>query len=359
MLEEAQKTVAEFQAAIRLQVEALKRYVASFKSSVRDTDFFATIKTAEAQYQALTTRLAEQGVANLSQYGTLVQQRQLHRKTLTELDALSPTIKEINDRRDALRTHIEAHREEITRRRQAFLTSIVGNSTFIRMKVSHCGLDPVATEAQWREVLGKPTKMDQPWLSDDGSTGMIADLYRDLPVESEAAQMKMCERVSNLKREVDALASNTNPNSQKEWIKTYFRTLSPETLDRIQLWWPTDGLEIEFRASEKGNDFKPIRNGSPGQRTAAVLAFLLSYGTEPMILDQPEDDLDNQLIYDLIVTQLRENKKRRQVIVVTHNANIVVNRRCRIRDPDGVPKRAVPGRQTDGSGFAPVESDSG
>lgn len=60
-------------------------------------------------------------------------------------------------------------------------------------------------------------------------------------------------------------------------------------------------------------------------KTAALLAFLLSYGDEPLILDQPEDDLDNHLIYDLIVTQLREIKRRRQVIVVTHNANIVVN----------------------------------
>ena len=42
-------------------------------------------------------------------------------------------------------------------------------------------------------------------------------------------------------------------------------------------------------------------------------------------MDQPEDDLDNHLIYDLIVKQLRIVKQRRQVIVVTHNANIVVN----------------------------------
>ena len=56
-----------------------------------------------------------------------------------------------------------------------------------------------------------------------------------------------------------------------------------------------------------------------------ALAFILSYGDEPLLLDQPEDDLDNELIYSLIVRQLRETKSRRQVIVVTHNANIVVN----------------------------------
>ncbi|MBU1065398.1 ABC transporter, partial [bacterium] len=48
-------------------------------------------------------------------------------------------------------------------------------------------------------------------------------------------------------------------------------------------------------------------------------------GEEPLVLDQPEDDLDNHLIYDLIVAQLKEIKPNRQIIVVTHNANIVVN----------------------------------
>ena len=43
------------------------------------------------------------------------------------------------------------------------------------------------------------------------------------------------------------------------------------------------------------------------------------------MLDQPEDDLDNHLIYDLIVQQIRENKLRRQLLIVTHNPNVVVN----------------------------------
>ena len=43
------------------------------------------------------------------------------------------------------------------------------------------------------------------------------------------------------------------------------------------------------------------------------------------MLDQPEDDLDNHLIYDLVVRQIRENKLRRQIITVTHNPNVVVN----------------------------------
>jgi predicted ATPase len=44
-----------------------------------------------------------------------------------------------------------------------------------------------------------------------------------------------------------------------------------------------------------------------------------------VVLDQPEDDLDNELIYKLIVKQIRATKHKRQIIIVTHNANIVVN----------------------------------
>ncbi len=82
---------------------------------------------------------------------------------------------------------------------------------------------------------------------------------------------------------------------------------------------------MEYSTSGDGSGFRSIQEGSPGQKTAALLAFLLSYGNEPIVLDQPEDDLDNHLIYALIVTQLRNIKQTRQVIVVTHNANIVVN----------------------------------
>ena len=106
---------------------------------------------------------------------------------------------------------------------------------------------------------------------------------------------------------------------------THLQRLQPEVLDRIDLWFPEDSLDVQYSTTGDGRGFRLIQEGSPGQKTAALLAFLLSYGEEPLILDQPEDDLDNHLIYDLIVTQLREVKRHRQIIVVTHNPNIVVN----------------------------------
>ncbi|HBT4641470.1 TPA: hypothetical protein MB271_005180, partial [Klebsiella pneumoniae] len=74
-----------------------------------------------------------------------------------------------------------------------------------------------------------------------------------------------------------------------------------------------------------GRRFKDLSQGSAGQKAATVLAFLLSYGDDPIILDQPEDDLDNQLVYELIVRKIKESKNKRQIIIITHNPNIVVN----------------------------------
>ena len=99
----------------------------------------------------------------------------------------------------------------------------------------------------------------------------------------------------------------------------------PEFADHIRCWFPEDDLSIEYSRGGDGSDWSSITQGSQGQRSAALLAFLLAFGDEPLILDQPEDDLDNHLIYELIVRQIRENKHRRQLIIVTHNPNVVVN----------------------------------
>ena len=100
---------------------------------------------------------------------------------------------------------------------------------------------------------------------------------------------------------------------------------SPGFLDKLLTWFPEDALQVEYSRTGEGTDFHPIVQASDGQRSAAMLAFLLAHGDEPLVLDQPEDDLDNHLIYDLVVRQMQENKRRRQIIVVTHNPNIVVN----------------------------------
>jgi energy-coupling factor transporter ATP-binding protein EcfA2 len=73
-----------------------------------------------------------------------------------------------------------------------------------------------------------------------------------------------------------------------------------------------------------GDKYKESPNLSTGQRCTTILPILLVQSERPLLIDQPEDNLDNAFIYDTIVQALRSVKGARQVIFVTHNPNILV-----------------------------------
>jgi len=71
---------------------------------------------------------------------------------------------------------------------------------------------------------------------------------------------------------------------------------------------------------------KELTELSPGERGALLLIFylLLDKGDIPLIIDQPEENLDNQSVYNILVKFIKKAKARRQVIIVTHNPNLAV-----------------------------------
>lgn len=85
----------------------------------------------------------------------------------------------------------------------------------------------------------------------------------------------------------------------------------------------------DIGASAKVN-MKNIEELSLGQKVVAILTFIINYGkysndSTPLIIDQPEDNLDNQYIYKTLVKSLQKIKNQRQVIIVTHNSTLVIN----------------------------------
>ena len=108
-----------------------------------------------------------------------------------------------------------------------------------------------------------------------------------------------------------------NQRFKKLWIDKQ----KNDTLSSLVRIVPEDKVNIKIVEASKEID---INDGSPGQKSAAILAFILNSGDNPLIIDQPEDDLDNSLIYSLIVKSIRRMKSKRQIIIVTHNPNIPV-----------------------------------
>lgn len=85
----------------------------------------------------------------------------------------------------------------------------------------------------------------------------------------------------------------------------------------------TNFFSLNYDIEYEGDDFKKM---SDGKKAFVVLKLLLDFNDKdcPILIDQPEDDLDNRAIYNDLVQYLRKKKKLRQIIVATHNPNIVV-----------------------------------
>lgn len=83
-------------------------------------------------------------------------------------------------------------------------------------------------------------------------------------------------------------------------------------------------VRLDISAGSGPRELRSLDDLSKGQRATALLLLLLGASEAPLVIDQPEDDLDNRFVYDGIVQRLRELKGTRQVIASTHNANVPV-----------------------------------
>ena len=84
-----------------------------------------------------------------------------------------------------------------------------------------------------------------------------------------------------------------------------------------------DYFGLDFKIAYKSDS---LDNMSPGKKGLVLLRLLIDLSNEewPILLDQPEDDLDNRSVYDDLVSFIKNKKKQRQIVIVTHNPNLVV-----------------------------------
>jgi ABC-type lipoprotein export system ATPase subunit len=124
--------------------------------------------------------------------------------------------------------------------------------------------------------------------------------------------------------------------------------LNPEQADKVLAALATPALLYELEIVElldlprielkDGDTYKDSLSLSTGQKCTAILPILLLDSENPLLVDQPEDNLDNRFIFEAVVDSIRKVKPRRQMIFVTHNPNIPVlgdAERVFVLDSDG------------------------
>ena len=155
----------------------------------------------------------------------------------------------------------------------------------------------------------------------------------------------------------DELIEGLGPESSHWSLQEWLNNLDPQSDDLLGGMGMSDAVQATFReclTRSKRRELAALRcpdryflelrmdDGSyrrldelsGGQRVSVLLSLLLeTEDSRPLVIDQPEDELDNRFLFETVLPALKKLKGRRQVIVATHNANIVVNGGRRHGDP--------------------------
>ncbi len=107
--------------------------------------------------------------------------------------------------------------------------------------------------------------------------------------------------------------------SEKVLLKNGYEALNVVTEFLTHSWY-----SLDYGLTYQGDDFV---NMSEGKQAFVILKLLLDFSDKkcPILIDQPEDSLDNRAIYHELVAYIKRKKKERQIILVTHNSNVVVS----------------------------------
>ena len=127
------------------------------------------------------------------------------------------------------------------------------------------------------------------------------------------------EQFSEVERHHARLA-RAYESARIDFVEGFSPLLSTITFGEYLAAYEGDDLSISFNVGEGGTDYRPIDQLSAGQRCTAIFPLLLKLQKGPLVVDQPEDNLDNRHIADSIAPALLEDKLERQIAFTSHNA---------------------------------------
>lgn len=147
----------------------------------------------------------------------------------------------------------------------------------------------------------------------------LEELSFRLNLDTEKISEKDKESIITFIKNVEALFKDNKRTISSQLKESYTKQNFYNWLYSLKYY--SISYSIKFNESE-------LNNLSPGLKGVALLILFLELDKDdkrPILIDQPEENLDNRSVYNTLVRYFREAKKRRQVIIVTHNPNLAVN----------------------------------
>jgi len=330
-LEDDRKTLEKFQTSVEVQVSALNATAQEYQTYFHNPDILAKFK---AEFQILESLRADVATAATNVAGgietEITREKSELLRTKTELAPLLAKVQmqsELRQKVDSITVEqqklnqISVRRNNLTSKQAAF-----------RKKIESI-LD------SYKQMIGKYETLRDEFKKFEAKFGEITlgihmafdDGKFNLEVVDEFLNKNDLKRIFTEKEWSEEFVYQYDPAKHFAKIVGIFEGLLDGTINTVKNRKSQDALakllrnyfHIDFRIFYK-NDY--LDKMSPGKKGLVLLQLLINLSNEewPILLDQPEDDLDNRSVYEDLVAFLKEKKIRRQIIIVTHNPNLVV-----------------------------------
>lgn len=314
LFDEIRNTLEEANAFLRQKAEEVNKRLATIGSELeaKVTALKANHGRMEFELATKIAGLKAKGLAgNLAELTELLQQKGNLGTEIAAIELRQPDLLGCRGKRRDLLNQLSLIRNEMTARRKAQLADINRNlTTMIADYVVAIKYEESGVADEFFDLL--QLKMTGSYFPDPSAK-------------------LMCEKITPkalagliIEKDREKLAAAAGVAT--EW--------ADQIILRLGTWATICDLEILAKPPKPVIIVKtravpskeiPVIQLSDGQRHTILLTVaLLSDANIPLIIDQPEDDLDNAFIFSSIVATLRAVKEKRQVILVTHNANIAV-----------------------------------
>ena len=161
----------------------------------------------------------------------------------------------------------------------------------------------------------------------------ITTIFKERLFDERVDEVSDKRKLSKFKEELEENYNKAEDINRNKYVGIYVHAILDETLalkiskKEALIKLLQDGYIFKYTLKEGRDD---ISNMSPGKKAFLLLKLLIEFDNSkcPILIDQPEDDLDNRSIYNELVTFIKAKKAERQIIIVTHDPNLVVGSDC-------------------------------
>jgi ABC-type cobalamin/Fe3+-siderophores transport system ATPase subunit len=259
-------------------------------------------KKYEIEINTIKQELSEKRLEP-DKYESLIKRKTQLEPILNEYSKITQKIKDLETKRNELKNKIKEQRHNLFNIRKAKLDEL-NKKLNNRLKID---IEYLNSKEKFKEQFSELVR----------GSGISRDAINSITEKEAIDGIEISKYISLGEQKLKEKFGLTDTMVQRllEWFKDDERLFKLETL------LPDDKILIKLKVEDTDKELSTL---SAGQKATALLILLFAQENRILVIDQPEEDLDNRFIYEDVVKILREIKNNRQIILVTHNANIPV-----------------------------------